>query len=95
MQTIIGVLTLDIHIPYSGSLKEKRMVVKSIKDKLHHKFNVSVAEVDFTDKWQRTRLGIVQVGSDYKYIEKNMDIIFNLIDSNDAIEIVDHNFEFI
>jgi len=94
MQTIIGLMTVDLFIPDSGSLKEKRLVLKSIKDKIHHKFNVSIAEVDFQDKWQRAVIGIAQVGNDYGFIEKNMQEIFKLIESNGSAEIVKHTIEF-
>ena len=70
MQMIIGVLTLDIHIQTATSLKEKRMVLKSFKDKIRKKFNVSIAEIDYQDKWQRSKISIVQVGNDYHYIQE-------------------------
>ncbi|MBN2364812.1 MAG: DUF503 domain-containing protein [Calditrichaeota bacterium] len=95
MQLIVGLLTIDLFIPTSSSLKEKRLVIKSIKDKIHHKFNVSIAEVDFQDKWQRAQLAVVQVGNDYAFIEKNMNTIFNMIESVFTVEIVKHSFEFL
>ena len=49
----IGVLTLELRLENSHSLKEKRHVVQSLKDRLRHKFNVSVAEIDYQDLWQR------------------------------------------
>ena len=94
MQLIIGLLTVDLFLPASGSLKEKRMVIKAIKDKIRHKFNVSIAEVDFLDKWQRARLAVVQVGNSYSFIEKNMTAIFSLIEANGICEIVEHNLEY-
>jgi uncharacterized protein YlxP (DUF503 family) len=94
MQLIIGLLTVDLFLPASGSLKEKRMVIKAIKDKIRHKFNVSIAEIDFLDKWQRARLAVVQVGNSYSFIEKNMTAIFTLIEANGICEIVEHNLEY-
>ena len=94
MQLIIGLMTVDLFLPASGSLKEKRMVIKAIKDKIRHKFNVSIAEVDFLDKWQRARLAVVQVGNSYSFIEKNMTAIFSLIEANGICEIVEHNLEY-
>jgi len=66
--TVIALLTLDIHIPHAQSLKDKRMVVRSIKDRLRSKFNVAVAEVDHQDLWQRTQLAAVAVGADENYV---------------------------
>ncbi len=61
---VIGVLTLDIHVEESHSLKEKRHVVKSLKDRLRERFNVSVAEIDGLDSWQRAVVAAVTVSSD-------------------------------
>ena len=49
----IGVLTLELRIDDSHSLKDKRQIVKALKDRLRHKFNVAVAEIDYQDLWQR------------------------------------------
>ncbi|NOQ96617.1 MAG: DUF503 family protein [Calditrichae bacterium] len=95
MQSIVGLLTLDLFLPYSSSLKEKRLVIKSIKDKVRNKFNVSIAEVDYQDKWQRARLGVVQVANDYGFIEKNMNAVFKLIESNGTAEITQHTLEYL
>lgn len=62
----IGVLTLEIQIEAAHSLKEKRHVVKSLKDRLRHRFNVSVAEVDHQDLWQRAEVAIVTIASDHE-----------------------------
>jgi uncharacterized protein len=59
----IGVLTLDIHVEYSHSLKEKRHVVKSLKDRLRERFNVAVAEVDGLDSWQSSVVAAVTVSN--------------------------------
>jgi uncharacterized protein YlxP (DUF503 family) len=60
----IGVLTFELRLDGSHSLKEKRHVVKSLKDRLRHKFNVAVAEIDFQDLWQRGLVAAVTVSSD-------------------------------
>ena len=60
----IGVLTLELRIESSHSLKEKRHVVQSLKDRLRHRFNVSVAEIDHQDLWQRATVAAVTVSSD-------------------------------
>ncbi len=60
----IGILTLDIHVEHSHSLKEKRHVVKSLKDRLRERFNVSVAEIDHLDSWQNSVVAVVSVSND-------------------------------
>ena len=66
----IGVLTLELRLESSHSLKEKRHVVAGLKDRLRHKFNVSVAEIDHQDLWQRATLAAVTVASDHVHAEK-------------------------
>jgi uncharacterized protein YlxP (DUF503 family) len=68
--TVIALLTLDIHLPHAQSLKDKRMVVRRVKDRLRSKFNVAVSEVDHQDLWQRTQLSVVTVGSDEPYLNQ-------------------------
>ena len=65
----IGVLTLELHLPQAHSLKEKRFVVRKIKDRLRARFNVAVAELDHQDLWQRALLGVVSISSDRKALE--------------------------
>ena len=67
---VIALLTLDIHIPHAHSLKDKRMVVRSLKDRLRAKFNVAVSEVDHQDLWQRSQISVVTVGSDESFLHK-------------------------
>jgi uncharacterized protein len=57
----VGLLTLEIHLPYSHSLKEKRAVLRKIRDRLRSRFNVAVAELDDRDVWQVATLGIVSI----------------------------------
>jgi len=66
----IGVLTLELRLEGSHSLKEKRHVVASLMDRLRHKFNVSVAEIDHQDLWQRATLAAVTVASHHGHAEK-------------------------
>jgi uncharacterized protein YlxP (DUF503 family) len=66
----IGVLTLELRLEDSHSLKEKRHVVESLKNRLRHKFNVAVAEIDHQDLWQRAAVAAVTVSSDHVHAEK-------------------------
>jgi uncharacterized protein len=66
----VGVLTLELRLENSHSLKEKRHVVESLKARLRNKFNVAVAEIDYQDLWQRAAIAAVTVSSDHVYAEK-------------------------
>jgi uncharacterized protein len=69
---MIGYLTLEIRIESAHSLKDKRQVVRSVKDRLRAHFNVAVAEIDANQAWQRTTLGVVSISDSRDYLEKLM-----------------------
>lgn len=66
----IGVLTLKLRLENSHSLKDKRQVLRSLQDRLRHRFNVAVAEIDHQDLWQRAMIAAVTVASDQGIAEK-------------------------
>ena len=67
----VAVLHVELHIPYSQSLKDKRMVLRRVKDRLQ-KFNVAVAEVEHQDKWQRAGLGIAAISTTDQHVEQEL-----------------------
>jgi uncharacterized protein YlxP (DUF503 family) len=67
---IIGYLSLEIYLPYSHSLKEKRKRLSAIKDRLRKKYNVALAELDYQDKWQRSKIGVVTLNNRKTMVEK-------------------------
>lgn len=71
----IGLLSLEIHLPYAHSLKEKRLVLQKIKDRLRARFNVSVAELDHQELWQRSVVGVVSISSDQKNLESVLEAV--------------------
>jgi uncharacterized protein YlxP (DUF503 family) len=66
----VGVITLELRLDESHSLKDKRHFVKSLKDRLRNKFNVSVAEIDYQDLWQRGLVAVVTVSNDQAHAEQ-------------------------
>ena len=73
----IGVLTLELRIDDAHSLKDKRHVVKSLKDRLRHKFNVAVAEIDHLDVWQRASIAAVTVSSAHTHAQSVLQNVEN------------------
>lgn len=67
---VVGLLTLEVHLPYAQSLKDKRQVLRSLKDRLRSHFNVAVAEVGHQDLWQRATVGVVSVSNDRTYLNQ-------------------------
>ena len=83
---IVAVAVLELYIEYAQSLKEKRMVVKSPRDKLRHRFEISAAEVDLQDLHQRARIGISFVTGSRPTAEALMEKIQDFVESNtDAV----------
>lgn len=72
---VIGILQVELAIEHAESLKDKRSVVRSLKDRLHREHQVSVAEVDALEEHRRAMLGIAIVGSDVSYIQSVLDRI--------------------
>jgi uncharacterized protein len=72
----IGLLTLEIHIPDARSLKDKRQVIRSLKDRLRGQFNVAVAELDHQELWQRALVGVVSLSGDSKHLEQSLEAVF-------------------
>jgi hypothetical protein len=61
---VVGLLTLDIHLPYARSLKDKRQTLRKLKERLRARFNVAVAELGHQDTWQRAAVGVVSVSNE-------------------------------
>jgi uncharacterized protein YlxP (DUF503 family) len=76
---VVALLTVELHIPYARSLKEKRMVVRGLKDRLR-KFNVAVAEVDYHDVWQRAALGVVTISTAQDHADRELQAVASEID---------------
>jgi uncharacterized protein len=89
----VGVLTIELFIFNAGSLKDKRMVLKSLKDRLRNSFNCSVAEVGGHDKWQKAAVGVAAVGSDAKYLNGLLDRILDHVRGYGDLRIVDYDME--
>jgi uncharacterized protein len=69
---VIGLLTLELHFPGARSLKDKRQVLRSLEQRIRNRFNVSIAEVEHQDLWQRARLAVVSVNTDHSHLESTL-----------------------
>ncbi len=86
---IVGVCRLTLMAPESHSLKEKRMVLRKIKDRTRLKFNVAIAEVGDQDAWQLAVLGFAVVANERGFVESMVAKIVNFIDSLAVAKIID------
>jgi uncharacterized protein YlxP (DUF503 family) len=91
----VGLLTLELHIQHAQSLKDKRQVLRSLKDRLRAKFNVAVAELEHHDKWQRSVVGVVTLSAEEQHVEESLqqvlaeaDLILGPVLISQAVEII-------
>ncbi len=78
----VVLLTIAFHFPFAQSLKDKRMILRGVKDRAK-KFNVSVAEVDDHDLWQRATLAVVAVATDGAHAERELQAVVNEIERHE------------
>lgn len=90
----LGVLSVSVHIPAARSLKQKRAVLKSLKDRVRGKFNVSVAELDGQDKWQVATLGFAMINSDNRHVDSCLANILAFVEGFGGLEVCDSSIEF-
>ena len=84
----------ELLIPYSLSLKEKRKTIQSIIARIRKRYNISIAEVDYQDLWQRSCLGFAAVGNTYADAELMIAVIKQTLDQHeDTCEVLDFNYE--
>ena len=89
----IGVLRIDLLVSDSGSLKDKRRVIRRLKDRIKNHFNVSIAEIDNMDKWQKATLAMAAVSNDKRHLSGYLDNIVDFIEKESKITILDHTTE--
>lgn len=89
----LGVLLVSIHIPSAQSLKDKRMVMRSVRERVKSRFNVSVAELDGQDKWQTATFGFAMIGTDNRLIDSSLQKVLNYIESFGTFYVCDHRVE--
>jgi hypothetical protein len=75
----VGIARITLFVPESHSLKEKRMVLRRVKDRVRNKFNVAIAEVEENDVWQRAVLGLALLGNDRRFVESALDEVVRFV----------------
>jgi uncharacterized protein YlxP (DUF503 family) len=94
---MIAFLTLELHIEAAQSLKDRRQVVRSLKDRLRASFNVSVAELDATGLWNRATLGVVAISNSRDYLDglmRKVERAATRIANNHGADVADSFVEF-
>ena len=89
----IGALQIELSVTDAMSLKDKRRVIKSIKDRIAHAHNVSIAEVGALDEHRRSILGIAMVGNDGRYVEGALSKLVDFIRAAPRVSLLDYRIE--
>ena len=79
---VVGTCAIDLHLPANGSLKDKRRILKSLIAKIHHQFNVAIAEVDGQDSWQFATLGVACVSNTAEHAHQILERVVNWIEGD-------------
>jgi uncharacterized protein YlxP (DUF503 family) len=90
---VIGILEIVLYLPESHSLKEKRQIIKSIKDKVHNRFNVAIAETGDLDLWQKVRLGVCSLGNERGQVNGRLDQVINFVERMQVAADLDYKID--
>jgi uncharacterized protein len=94
MKACLGLLTVELHFDHSGSLKERRSIMSSLKSRLRSRFNASVAEADYGDAWQRGGLIVSCAGTHPNIVEQALRDIAAFIDQDPRVIVIEPSIRF-
>jgi hypothetical protein len=92
---VIGLLTLELHFPGARSLKDKRQALRSLEARVRSRHNVSLAEVEHQDLWQRSRLAVVGVNTDRAHLETTLQAVAGEAATARDVLLVEQQVEFL
>jgi uncharacterized protein YlxP (DUF503 family) len=89
----VGIVRIDLHLPAARSLKDKRQIVQSLKERIRQRVHAAVAEVDHQDLWQRASLGVSVVSGESHQVEEQLQSVRRLVDATAGAELLDWQVE--
>ena len=89
----VGLLILELQIPDARSLKDKRQILRGLKDRLRRKFNIAVAELDFHDVWQASTIGVVTLSNAEQHVEESLQHVLKEAQRILGPVLVDHSVD--
>jgi uncharacterized protein YlxP (DUF503 family) len=89
----VGILQIELTLSDGNSLKEKRQVLKGLKDRIKNNFNASIAEIGHLDKWRRSVIGIAVISNGKRDLSSYLDNIVSFIGRDRRITLLDHTVE--
>lgn len=90
---VVGVLHVECSLPGTQSLKDKRRILRSLLDRLHHRFHVAVAEVDHQDSWRRAGLAVACVSTDARHADQVLARVASEIERHGDLVLLDYSVE--
>jgi len=87
---VVGLLRMELHLPASHSLKEKRSVVNHVEERVRTRFNAAIAEVDHQDLWQRAALGVAVVGGEGHVLDRVLRDILSVVEREPRLTVLDY-----
>lgn len=84
-----GIVRIELHLPASQSLKDKRSIVRGLKDRIRERVHAAVAEVDHQDLWQRAALGVAVVSGESHQVTEMLDSVRRLVEGTFGAELID------
>lgn len=89
----VGILTIEILIDEAFSLKDKRSVLKRVKKRLRDNFNIAIAEIDYQELWNKSKLAMATISSDSKNVDRVMQNILTYLEDDRSVEILRYSLE--
>jgi len=91
----VALLTVDLMIPFADSLKSKRRVIRSLKDRVSARFNAAVAEIACQEEWQRAVIGVAMLGNDRVHLERSLAAVERLVRDTGDLHLLDARVEWL
>jgi hypothetical protein len=85
----VGIVRIELHLPGATSLKDKRSIVRGLKDRIRQRVHAAVAEVDYQDLWQRAALGVAVVSGESRQVDELLQSVRNLVDRTFGAELLE------
>ena len=85
----VGIVRIELHLPGASSLKDKRAVVRSLKERIRHRVHAAVAEVDHQDLWQRAAIGVSVISGERRQVAEMLHSVRQLVESTHAAQLLD------
>ncbi len=92
---VVGVLHVECSLPGTRSIKDKRRIVRSLLDRLHHRFHVAAAEVDHQDSWRRAGLAVAYISTSARHADEVLAHVAETIDRQGELVVLDYHVEMV